>query len=51
MVAGCLALADDDLAGARASAADARDLNPRAPELAQPDDVLLRDFCGDEAAS
>ena len=51
MVAGCLALADDDLAGARASAADARTLNPRAPELAQPDDVLLRDFCGDEAAS
>ena len=51
MVAGCLALADDDLAGARASAADARALNPRAPELAQPDDVLLRDFCGDEAAS
>jgi O-Antigen ligase len=51
MVAGCLALADDDLAGARASAADARALNPRAPELAQPDDVLLRGFCGGEAAS
>ena len=51
MVVGCLALADDDLAGARARAADARGLNPRAPELAQPDDVLLRDFCGDEAAS
>jgi hypothetical protein len=51
MIAGCLELAREDLSAARENAAAARELNPRVPELAKADDVLLREFCGGEPAS